>query len=41
MFFSNSGNTKECVFAANVLRDRGIHILAVIYTLPIRESTSW
>ena len=30
MFFSHSGNTKECVFASTVLRERGVHILAIV-----------
>jgi len=30
VFFSHSGNTRECVFAASHLRQRGVHILSVI-----------
>ena len=30
VFFSHSGNTLECVFAASHLRQRGVHILSVI-----------
>lgn len=30
IFFSHSGNTRECVFAANHLRQRGVHILSII-----------
>ena len=30
MFFSHSGNTRECVFAASHLRLRGVHILSVV-----------
>ena len=30
VFFSHSGNTRECVFAASHLRQRGVHILSII-----------
>eukprot|EP00111_Clytia_hemisphaerica_P024334 TCONS_00071795-protein len=30
VFFSHSGNTRECIFAASHLRLRGVHILSVI-----------
>eukprot|EP00794_Sanderia_malayensis_P015348 gene15348-16924_t len=30
VFFSHSGNTKECVFASTILRERGVHILSIV-----------
>jgi len=30
VFFSHSGNTRECVFAATHLKQKGVHILSII-----------